>query len=425
MTDVWVCATCHSLNRQRNARCYKCGAKQVEAATGALADNRTKLALQQRTRVRYRSSLLRALIASGFIIVVAVLNLVVLVLSLDAVRFLRDEIPTILGTGELDTAELLRRSAPAIAPGFALQICSLIALVAFAAWLSRVIANVPALGGGTPGATPTKAFIYPLIPVVNLIKVPPMIQDALYRLDPKAGGFFMILIAWVGLVGSALARFVFDNWLNLRTASIVRNAPTIATAIDEFTQAVDLSILVNVVLTVLVSIGAVVLVLVIFRVEVRGAGPGPRDPGGRRGPGRRGARCPSRRRRPRLLRARSPPAPMAASPALGGGRARRRMAPSPHRRPSPSPRRRPRPCGTARHGRSAARRDRPAPMASAPGVDDSPPEPSSIDELRAAAPALARAGGSAIVTAGPGGDPATVGVIVDALRAAGVPTQER
>ena len=72
-------------------------------------------------------------------------------------------------------------------------------------------------------------------------------------------------------MAEVFARFVFDNWLNLRTASIVRNAPTIATAIDEFSQAIDLSILVNVVLTVLGSIGAVVLVLVIFRVEVRAA----------------------------------------------------------------------------------------------------------------------------------------------------------
>ena len=64
--------------------------------------------------------------------------------------------------------------------------------------------NIPALGGGMPGTTPTKAFIYPLIPFWNLFKTPPMIQDALYRLDPQAGGFFMILIAWFGLVGSAL-----------------------------------------------------------------------------------------------------------------------------------------------------------------------------------------------------------------------------
>ena len=38
MTDIWVCGTCHSINRQRNAKCYKCGAKQDMSATGPLAD---------------------------------------------------------------------------------------------------------------------------------------------------------------------------------------------------------------------------------------------------------------------------------------------------------------------------------------------------------------------------------------------------
>ena len=28
MTDIWVCSTCHSINRQRNDRCYKCGGPQ-------------------------------------------------------------------------------------------------------------------------------------------------------------------------------------------------------------------------------------------------------------------------------------------------------------------------------------------------------------------------------------------------------------
>ena len=91
--------------------------------------------------------------------------------------------------------------------------------------------NVPALGGGTPGTTPTKAFIYPLIPFWNLFKTPPMIQDALYRLDPKAGGFFMILVAWVGLVGSAIFSFLAGWWVNLRIATRRRNARSLGEAI--------------------------------------------------------------------------------------------------------------------------------------------------------------------------------------------------
>ena len=31
MTDIWVCSSCHSINRQRNAKCYKCGTSQTQA----------------------------------------------------------------------------------------------------------------------------------------------------------------------------------------------------------------------------------------------------------------------------------------------------------------------------------------------------------------------------------------------------------
>jgi hypothetical protein len=216
MTDVWVCGTCHSINRQRGSSCYKCGAPQ-SGAINALADVRTELAIQTRARVRYRSSLLRGLLAAVFIVAYAVLTVVALFESLPAIQFMRTQIPSIM-QGQLDSAEILRLSAPAVVPTLLAGISGIAALVFFAAWLSRVVMNVPALGGGTPNATPTKAFIYPLIPFWNLLKAPPMIQDALYRLDPKAGGFFMILVAWIGLVGSAILGFLVGWWVNLRIA---------------------------------------------------------------------------------------------------------------------------------------------------------------------------------------------------------------
>ena len=268
MTDIWACSSCHSINRQRDQRCYRCGARQDEA-TGEMADVRAQLALQTRAVVPYRSSWLRAVVASAFIAAVAVLGIVVLVLSLDAVWFLRDQIDIAVQTGEIDQAEFVRRAAPALVPGLAQQVCALGALVFFAAWLSRAVENVPALGGGTPGTTPTKALVYPFIPIVNLIKVPPMIQDVLYRLDPKAGGFFMILIAWVGLVGSAIVSVVVDWWVNIRIASIARNATTLGEAIEDLRAAFDIQIYVDIATTIAVSIGAVILVVVILRIERR------------------------------------------------------------------------------------------------------------------------------------------------------------
>jgi hypothetical protein len=405
VTDVWVCATCHSLNRQRDQRCYKCGAKQADADTGALADTRTKLALQQRTVVRYRSSLLRALIAAGFILAVAALNLAVLVVSFRGTQFVREQIPLLIRGAVIDTPGLFAAVLPSAILNVVLQVCSLVALFCFSAWLSRVVMNIPALGGGTPGTTPTRAFIYPWIPIVNLIKVPPMIQDALYRLDPKAGGFFMILLAWLGLVGSAIVRFLFDNWQRLRFESIIRNAQTEEQFVAEFTEAFDLGVLVSTVTTLMISAGALVLVVVMFRIEAR-------------------------------AKARDEEIRAAAAAAAGGATA---VVADP---PTAAPVAAPPPAPVAAPLAAAAPPPTPAPaslpFATGPrldvtvgaggivaSVDDSVPEPSTVDELRAAAPALARAGGSAVVASGPGADPAAVAAIVESLRAAGVPTQQR
>ena len=171
--------------------------------------------------------------------------------------------------GQLDSAEILRLSAPAVIPTLLAGISGIAALVFFAAWLSRVVMNVPALGGGTPTSTPTKAFFYPLIPFWNLLKTPPMIQDALYRLDPKAGGFFMILVAWIGLVGSAILGFLVGWWVNLRIASVATSARSLGEAIAMVQGAVDMQILIDIVTTLLSAFGAIVLVLILFRIESR------------------------------------------------------------------------------------------------------------------------------------------------------------
>jgi hypothetical protein len=267
VTDVWVCGTCHSINRQRGSSCYKCGAPQ-SGAINALADVRTELAIQTRARVRYRSSILRAFTAAILIVAYAVLQVVVLFESLAVTQYMRNQIPDIM-QGQLDSAEILRLSAPAVVPALLASITGIGALVLFGAWLSRVVMNVPALGGGTPNTTPTKAFIYPLIPFWNLFKTPPMIQDALYRLDPKAGGFFMILVAWIGLVGSAIIGFLAGWWVNLRIASVATSARSLGEAIAMVQGAIDMQILVDILTTLMSSFGAIVLVLIMFRIESR------------------------------------------------------------------------------------------------------------------------------------------------------------
>jgi hypothetical protein len=268
MTDMWVCSQCHSINRRRNDRCYKCGAGQ-EMATGALADTRSERAIQERAFNPYRSSLVFAIIASAFIVAVVALSVIVLSESLAATRFIRDQIPAILSTGEVDTAELARLTEGVVVPARLQVICALGALLFFAVWLSRAVANVPALGGGDPGVSPTRAFITPLVPIYNLFKTPPIIQGVLYRLDATAGGFFMLLLAWIGLVGSWIVDFFASLWVNLRIITVSFNADTLGEAIDAIRAAYDLQVIVDIVTSLMVAAGGLILVVVIFRIERR------------------------------------------------------------------------------------------------------------------------------------------------------------
>lgn len=268
MNDIWVCSTCNSVNRQRSSSCYKCHALQAQA-TGAMADRRIEAAVVNRTVARYRSSWLLFVIASALIAAVAVFRIVLLAASLADLAWYRDQIGAIANGATYDKGAFAEHAARLAVPELAYLGLAVLALLAFATWLSRVFSNIPVLGGGTPGTTPAKAFVYPLIPLWNLIKTPGMIQDALYRLDPKAGGFFMVLIAWIGLVGSWIFSF-FAGWvLGIKLVGDAMNAVTPA-AIGEVLQGFfDASVVVEIVTNVMVTGGAVMLILVMARIERR------------------------------------------------------------------------------------------------------------------------------------------------------------
>jgi hypothetical protein len=417
MTDVWVCATCHSINRQRNPTCYKCGARQDTSATGQLADLRTERAIIQRGAKRYRSSLGFAILAGVFILMVAGLGIIVLNDAVAQYRVLRDQIPGFVG-GSVSGRELAATVAPTV-PQLVQTGISLVALTTFAVWLSRVIGNVPALGGGTPSVSSTRAFITPFIPIYNLVKVPPIIQEALYRTDPKAGGLFMIALAWIGLVGSSVVSFFAGWWLNLRVVSIAVNATSVGQAIDELVAAFDLAMIVTIITSLMVSVGGVILVVVMLRIESRARA---RDREIRRGAAKMVAAHEAEVEAD-LERQRSPGSspyatPVVASP--GAAVAGAAVAGSAVAGPAPD------------LAASAGIGGEPGPRLSlvvtgdsiAASLDADGEESATIDDLRMAAPALAQRGGSAIVAVG-SGDVVGAGVadqIVAVLRGAGVPT---
>ena len=228
--------------------------------------------MANRTVLVYQGSTLRFYLAATLIVAVAALGVAILIASLADVEFTRQQLVTLTAGGATNDAELLRRADRLVLPSLIRFGLMVAAIVAFAAWLSRVITNVPTLGGGLPSTTPTRAFIYPLIPLWNLIKVPGMVQDALYRLEPQAGGFFMVLLAWFGLVGSWIVSLLggwviaFTMTRDVLAAAAIRS-PDLALA--ALLRAFDQSVLLEVVTSLMVAAGAIVLVLVMARIERR------------------------------------------------------------------------------------------------------------------------------------------------------------
>jgi hypothetical protein len=269
MTDIWVCSTCHSINRQRNARCYKCGSAQATAATGEMATLRQEQAIATRSVVAYRPAAALALATSIFLLGLVAVNIAALIESVDLWRFVDGQLTLLQKSGAINDAAFSARLNQVDRLGWINLAIVVPALVFFGAWLGRVVANVPALGGGIPGTSPARAFINTLIPVVNLKTVPGMIQDVLYRLDPKGGGIFMVMIAWVGLVGSWILSFVGGWYLNLRVTFDIANAATLDEAVESVRGLVLAATILDIVASVLIAVGALVLILLMMRIERR------------------------------------------------------------------------------------------------------------------------------------------------------------
>jgi hypothetical protein len=269
MTDIWVCGTCHSINRQRSSRCYKCGAEQAIAATGEMATHRQEQAIASRHVVAYRPAAALGMAAAIFLLGLAAVSIAEAIDSMRTSPLALDQLDVLKRTGRLDQTAFaaLQKSAETI--GLVRLAIILPTLLFFATWLSRVVANVPALGGGIPGTSPWRAFVTTLVPGLNLRTVPGTIQDVLYRLDPKAGGFFMVAIAWIGLVGSWIISVIAARYLSARVVFDVRNASSLGEAVDSVRGLVSAAFVIDIVTAILTALGALVLIMVMIRIERR------------------------------------------------------------------------------------------------------------------------------------------------------------
>ena len=273
MNDIWVCDSCKSINRRRDAHCYRCRASRTGAMETPGLDLRAESAALERSVRSYLISWPLAVITVALLVAVAVLGLVILQLQANDFPALKQAFVTAITSGrESVDQSLVTQSVQLGLFALVRSGLTLLALLCFAAWLALVTRNVPLLGGGTPSRSPVRVFIYTLIPIWNLIKVPGIIQDLLYRVDPEGGGAFMVLAAWVGLVGSYLVS-VFGSWA-ITAAGVRAMIPKIlAGDVDGLAKVIgsllDQSFWLGIIVELMVAAGTVLLALIMLRIESR------------------------------------------------------------------------------------------------------------------------------------------------------------
>jgi hypothetical protein len=272
MNDIWVCATCKSINRQRDHVCYKCRARQDAASMETdAASMRVENAVLNRTVRDYLPSWPIALLAGGLLVAVAALGVILLLRQLADYPALKAAFQAALDSGNQQrlTDALAGESLANAGLGLLRSALVLLALVTFAAWLAVATLNVPALGGGYPSRGPVRVFIYTLIPIWNLFKVPGMVQDVMYRVDPRAGGAMMVLAAAIGLLGSWFVSIVGSWVITAAGVGSLISAGSFVDAVNAFSGILDQLFGLAVVTELMIAGGTILLVVIMARVEAR------------------------------------------------------------------------------------------------------------------------------------------------------------
>jgi uncharacterized protein DUF4328 len=122
--------------------------------------------------------------------------------------------------------------------------------IAFLAWLSRIVENIPRLGGGQPLASPRAAIGWWFVPFANLVQPFRIVADAYRRLAPAkpAPGLWLVTLWWLlWVVGNLVG--------NVALRVVLQENPTIADLRREF-----LAYAVSDVLTAVAAALAVVMV---------------------------------------------------------------------------------------------------------------------------------------------------------------------
>lgn len=153
---------------------------------------------------RYRSASRRASIACVLLALVALVALLAMIQAGSGLRMVDD-----LRAGMLIPSEAKDFNDSTALAGLSYLAALSVTAIAFLAWLSRTVDNVPALRSGTPSVTPGWAIGWWFIPFANLVKPYQIVRDIHDRLatSNSSGGGWIVLAWWVSWVlGTAISQ---------------------------------------------------------------------------------------------------------------------------------------------------------------------------------------------------------------------------
>ncbi len=212
--DVWACSACRSLNGKRSDRCYRCFTPRTELGMAPTALPTVGPSAPPPVSTRFRSSHVRALLLS--------MAVVMLMISTGAVWWLIHEASQAISAGSDDVAGVILDEGRPILIWW--LVSTGVALLLYAAWISRVVENLPALGAGYSRVSPRIAFLEPLIIGYNVISLPARVGEVLRRIDRPGRGQGLVAAIFFALVGPLLVIALFTRLTFLFTSRTDRLA---------------------------------------------------------------------------------------------------------------------------------------------------------------------------------------------------------
>jgi len=215
--DAWLCGRCRSINSRRSDHCYHCNAPRViaETAPDKLATLGKPTEDPPPALHPYRSSRTRAYAASALIIGASAMSLIGWIAQsraiLTAIEVAKQAEPSDVTdlvppppSAETALDALIPVSHLQIGPTAIWAVLAIGALIAWSAWISRIVDNLPALGVGYARVSPQIAFIENFLMGRNLYSMPARVREVTKMLHPSGGGDDLLALAWLFLFGSVV-----------------------------------------------------------------------------------------------------------------------------------------------------------------------------------------------------------------------------